>query len=170
MSDQATLTQLTARLEAAEEALRETQAKSRRDRRLLAGAVGLGAAMFLMGQSAPPQKNVIAEGFTLVGPDGKVRGGMGTSKGGGSVFLTDSNNNKRIHMTVAKKGTPAINLVGADGKVKMSFGVAADGMSFVAQKGPNGKIRNFMFTDAKGNPSFRQKDEGGKNITKLPKK
>jgi len=170
MTDQETLTQLTLRLEAAEEALRETQAKSRRDRRFLAGAVGLGAAMFLMGQSAPPKKNVSAEGFTLVGSDGKVRGGMGTAKGGGSVFLTDSSNNKRIHMTVSKKGTPAINLIGADGKVKMSFGVANDGMSFVAQKGPKGKIRNFMFTDANGNPNFRQKDGEGKNVTSMPKK
>lgn len=170
MTDSETLTNLTNRLEAAEAALRETQAKSRRDRRLLAGGIGLGAALFLMGQSAPPQKNVVAEGFTLVGPQGKVRGGLGTSKGGGSIFLTDSSNNKRIHMTVTKKGAPAINLLGADGKVKMSFGVAADGMSFVAQKGPNGKIRNFMFTDGKGNPNFRQKDEKGKNVTKLPKK
>ena len=170
MTDQETLTQLTVRLEAAEEALRETQAKSRRDRRFLAGAVGLGAALFLMGQSAPPQKNVIAEGFTLVGADGKIRGGMGTSGGGGSVFLTDGDNNKRIHMTVAKKGTPAINLIGADGKVKMSFGVANDGLSFVAQKGPNGKIRNFMFTDANGNPNYRQKDGEGKDTTSIPSK
>lgn len=170
MTDSETLTQLTQRLEATEAALRETQAKSRRDRRLLAGAVGLGAALFLMGQSAPAQKNVTAEGFTLVGPKGKVRGGMGTAKGGSSIFLTDSSNQKRIHMTVSKKGTPGINVLGPDGKVRMSFGVAKDGMSFVAQKGPDGKIRNFLFTDGKGNPNFRQKDSGGKNITNLPKK
>ncbi|MBL4850551.1 MAG: hypothetical protein JKY65_33960 [Planctomycetes bacterium] len=52
----------------------------------------------------------------------------------------------------------------------MSFGVAKDGMSFVAQKGPAGKIRNFLFTDGKGSPNFRQKNAKGKNITQLPKK
>lgn len=164
------LVNLTARLDRTEQALERAQGRSRRDRRLVAGGLGLGAALLLMGQSAPPQKAVLAESFVLVGADGKVRGGMGTSKGGGSVFLTDSNNKKRIHMTVSKKGTPAINMLDPEGKVRLSLGVANDGLCFIAQKGPKGKIRNFMFTDANGNPNIRLKDGEGKNITTLPKK
>lgn len=171
MNDSQTLAALAARLESAEANLAGLHRKSRRERRLVAGALCVGASLFLMGQAAPAKKAVVAESFALVGPDGKVRGGMGTGKSGGaSVFLMDSTNKKRIHLTVSKKGTPAMNLLDGEGKVRMSFGVAKDGMSFVAQKDANGKIRNFMFTGANGSPNFRQKDGAGKNVTQLPKK
>ncbi len=121
----------------------------------------------LSGQTAP-KKDVVANSFTLVGPDGKVRGGMGTAKSGASIFLKDAAGGNRIHMTVTKKGVPAISLNDAAGKTRMSLGVANDGITFVALKDSNSKIRSFLFLTPDGTAKMRFKDAKGKKIKDLP--
>ena len=160
--------------------------RSKRRLTLVSAAFGAAALIALMAGAMQPAKVVEAQGFNMLGLDGKPRIklatlskgepflGFGDSQGTGRlelkingngtplVALRDDEGDTRVTMIVAADDTAELGFLDADGKARLGLNLAPDGKSQLYFQNSDRFVRALIKADRHGVPSMSLHDPNGR--------